>query len=279
MRDWPWAVPPAWLAQRLGEVGIADCRFDLSDPGAGRRQYERGHIPGAYHFDLERDLSTPTGPASGRHPLPDPEQLADALARAGIERGRSWVVAYDDSHLAFAARFWWLLRYLGHEQVALLDGGFSAWQAGGYPIERRIPAARSGRFDAQPRPELIAHGERVRACQHQAGVALIDSRDGARYRGEREPLDPAAGHIPGAINLPWQHATDAQGHLRPASEHRQRWQGHTGATETIVYCGSGVTACANLLSLAMAGVTDARLYPGGWSEWCARSGVIATGSE
>lgn len=263
-----------WLYDHLHDpqVVIADCRFALTDPNLGRQQYQAGHIPGAYYFDLNQDLSSPVAPHGGRHPLPDPDQLAHKLAAAGIRSGNhqepTLVVAYDDSRFGFAARFWWLLRYLGHDQVALLDGGFKGWQTAGYPVTPAIPDAKPGQFTPQLRSDWVVDMDTVKAQKDLPGVALVDSREGDRYRGEREPIDPIAGHIPGAVNYPWQTVTDEQGNAHPAMLQQQRWADLTQAEEILVYCGSGVTACVNLLALELAGLPAGKLYAGSWSDWC-----------
>lgn len=249
-------------------VAIADCRFSLADPALGYQQYAAGHLPGAVYFDLNRDLSSPVRQHGGRHPLPDPEQLARKLERAGVRWGETLVVAYDDARFAFAARFWWLLRYLGHDRVAVLDGGFGNWQAAGYPVTTEVPQPQPGQFRPQVRTEWVVEIEAVRRSQSQSGIVLVDSREGDRYRGEREPIDPVAGHIPGAVNFPWQDATTSEGYVRPQTEHQQRWSDLSTAGSRIVYCGSGVTACVNLLSLELAGVPNNKLYAGSWSDWC-----------
>jgi len=274
----PTAIVSAdWLLAHLDNPGvaIADCRFSLMEPDLGRRQYYQSHIPGAVYFDLNADLSGPVQRHGGRHPLPDPAALAQTLAAAGITRSETWVIAYDDSRLAFASRFWWLLRYLGHDRVAVLDGGFSLWQAAGYPVTAATapsPLRPAGQFVPALRPEMVVDIEMVKQRKDQAGVVLVDSREGDRYRGEREPIDPIAGHIPGAVNYPWQEVTDEQGRALPTQAQYQRWQNLFSTQEIdeiIVYCGSGVTACVNLLSLEMAGWGgQGRLYAGSWSDWC-----------
>lgn len=279
-------------------IVIVDCRFSLMQPHLGRQQYEAGHLPGAYYLDLNQDLSSPVGRHGGRHPLPDPTVLADKLTAMGVT-SETWVVAYDDSRFAFAARLWWLLRYLGHDRVAVLNGGWSAWQAAGLPTTTDLPLPRQGNFLPQPNLSAIVDIHRIRAGLppiegHQPSQAetvppslLIDSREAVRYRGESEPIDPVAGHIPGAINAPWQEVTDEQGFVRSLDWQRDRWHTLLGdgteipessarpeisenleiSPEIIVYCGSGVTACVNLLSLHQVGI-PAKLYPGSWSDWC-----------
>ncbi|MBD2577323.1 sulfurtransferase [Oscillatoria sp. FACHB-1406] len=257
------------LAQQSdrASVAIVDCRFSLADPQLGRQQYDRGHIPGAYYLDLDRDLSSPKGARGGRHPLPTPDALAPKLAAMGIEP-ETLVVAYDDSKGAFAARLWWLLRYWGRDRVALLDGGWSAWVAGGYPISTEVPAPKAGNFQPQVRTDWTVDLEEVKARKDLPGVVLIDARESDRYRGDREPIDPVAGHIPGAVNHFWQDACDDRGFFLPPNLQQQRWAHLAPEDEIIVYCGSGVTACVNLWSMAAAGISGAKLYPGGWSEWC-----------
>lgn len=266
-----WVVTADWLLKHLDhpQVLIVDCRFSLANPELGRQQYEAGHIPTAHYLDLNRDLSSPVQRHGGRHPLPDPEKFAQRLTALGVRSGAdaTLVIAYDDSRFAFAARFWWLLRYLGHDQVAVLDGGFSGWQTAGYPVTSEQPQPQSGDFVPQPRSSWTVDVEAVKAQKDASDVVLIDSREAERYRGEREPIDPIAGHIPGAINYPWQEVTDSQGYALPPLQQQQRWQDLPSTKNLVVYCGSGVTACVNLLSLEMAGRT-AKLYPGSWSDWC-----------
>lgn len=263
-------ISTQWLLEHLTDpdVAIADCRFALSDPQWGRTQYEQGHIPGSFYLDLNQDLSSPVGRHGGRHPLPDPEGLGAKLAAIGITFGKTWVIAYDDARFAFAARLWWLLRYLGHDRVAVLNGGFPAWLAAGYPVSTELPTATPGEFVPQVRTNWVVDREAVQARTQLPGVVLVDSRDGDRYSGKREPTDPIAGHIPGAVNYPWQDCTDAQGYLRSESEQGDRWKDLASASEILVYCGSGVTACVNLLSLELAGLSQGKLYAGSWSDWC-----------
>ncbi|NJK34674.1 MAG: sulfurtransferase [Oscillatoriales cyanobacterium SM2_2_1] len=267
--EWLWAKISADRFPRDSLV-VIDCRFDLSAPTAGKVAYTEGHIPQSHYLDLNQDLSGAVGMFGGRHPLPDLAILSEKLTRIGISRGETTVVAYDDSRFAFAARLWWLLRYLGHERVALLDGGWQRWRALGYPITAEVPpkASSSPAFVPQPRPNWVVDYETVR--DRPDGTILIDSREGDRYRGEREPIDPIAGHIPGAINYCWLDTTDGQGILRP--DHGDRWSRLPTKNPPMVYCGSGVTACVNLLSLHLAGIDQAQLYAGSWSDWCAHLG-------
>ena len=248
------------------DVVVIDARFALADPGLGERQYAQGHIPGAVYLHLDRDLSGPKAVHGGRHPLPDPQALAQTFAAAGINSAPpSLVVVYDDSRFGFAARVWWLLRWLGHERVQLLDGGFAAWRAAELPVSDTPAMPRRATFVPRVRAEMVVDKDYVEA--RKAGAALIDSREERRYLGLEEPIDPVAGHIPGARNFPWQQVTDDKGLLRDADAQRQRWGDVAAADEIVVYCGSGVTACVNLLALAEAGRDDAKLYAGSWSDW------------
>ena len=185
----------------------------------------------------------------------------------GVNSGRTFVIAYDDSRLAFASRLWWLLRYLGHEIVAVLDGGFSGWIAAEYPVTVEVPHRGNGIFIPQPQKRMIVDRETVKNCQDSPQTALIDSRENDRYQGVREPIDRIAGHIRGAINYPWKQVTDSNGYLLPQQQQTNRWKQLEENQEIMVYCGSGVTACVNLLSLELAGIHKGKLYPGSWSDW------------
>jgi thiosulfate/3-mercaptopyruvate sulfurtransferase len=229
---------------------FVDCRWDIGDPGGGRTLYERGHVPGASFLDLDRDLAAPAGPR-GRHPLPAEAAFAEAASRAGIGDG-VLVVAYGN--MGSAERLWWLLRHFGHDGVAVLAGGLDAWQG---PLETGGPEVEPRAFVPLPRSGDTIDADELAARLGEQGVLVLDARSEARFRGEPSPFDPVAGHVPGARSLPW---TDAS---RLPDEVLQ-------AREIVVYCGSGVTACVPLLALAKAGRTDAKLYPGSWSEWAGR---------
>jgi thiosulfate/3-mercaptopyruvate sulfurtransferase len=261
-------VSVEWLHQNLGnaDVVVVDCRFALTEPNLGRQQYEAGHIPGAYYLDLNHDLSSPVQTHGGRHPLPDIASFSAKLSELGVTDS-TVVVAYDDARFAFAARLWWLLRYLGHDRVAVLDGGFKAWQSAGYDVSTDIPPQKSRHFTPNPQSSWVVDINTVKARKELPGVALVDSREPERYRGEREPIDPIAGHIPGAVNYPWQDVTTGQGYLQSAEYLRDRWSPLQSSQEVLVYCGSGVTACVNLLSLSAIGI-EGKLYAGSWSDWC-----------
>lgn len=249
-----------------GDVVIVDCRFNLADPGEGRRRYLGGHIPGAHYLHLEEDLSAPPGAHGGRHPLPDPGALASRLAQCGIGP-QTRVVAYDDSRFAFAARLWWLMRSLGYRPPRLLNGGFQAWEASGFATESG--ARQPG--ETVPGQAIAWLGccdiDGLRQAQ-RAGATLVDSREERRYQGLEEPIDPVAGHIPGAVNRPWQGVTDAGGRARDEAGLRAHWGEALEAQDLVVYCGSGVTACVNLFALALLGRDDPVLYAGSWSDWC-----------
>lgn len=262
-------VSAEWLVEHLEEPNIivVDCRFSLADPNLGKNQYQDSHIPGAFYLDLNQDLSSPVQKQGGRHPLPDITKLSQKLSEIGITSQQTIVVAYDDSRFAFASRLWWLLRYLGHSQVALLDGGFSNWKNKGYPVNNSIPTVEVGEFIPNLHPEMVVDIETVKTRKDLPGVVLIDSRERDRYLGKTEPIDPIAGCIPGAVNYPWQEVTDSSGYLK-LNEQSQRWEAVKNAEEIIVYCGSGVTACVNLLALEIAEIKPTKLYAGSWSDWC-----------
>jgi len=259
------------LAGRLDEPGwlVADCRFELGKPEAGLAAWRAGHVPGAVHVDLERDLSAPVTPASGRHPLPSPAAFAATLSRLGIGND-TCVACYDGGSGAFAARLWWMLRWLGHEAVVVLDGGFAAWTAEGRPVStQEPPPRRAADFAPRPRPAMVVDAAGVAAALRQ-GEVLVDVRGAERFAGSVEPLDAVAGHVPGAVNLPYLENLDAAGRFRPAAELAGLWRTRTGAESgraPICMCGSGVTACQGLLALEAAGVPGGRLYAGSWSEW------------
>ncbi|AFY84441.1 sulfurtransferase [Oscillatoria acuminata] len=263
-------ISAEWLFQHLDDpqIAIADCRFSLADPELGQQQYLHHHIPGAHYLHLNRDLSSPVQRHGGRHPLPDSELFAQKLGSIGVTSPDVLLVIYDDSRFAFAARLWWLMRYLGHDRVAILEGGFKGWQTAGYPVTDAIPRPSEGTFIPQIRTDRLVDIETVKTRSPLPEVALIDSRERDRYLGNHEPIDPIAGHIPGALNYPWQEVTDENAQVRPQNDQVQRWADIAGSDEIIVYCGSGVTACVNLLSLEIAGIPNAKLYAGSWSDWC-----------
>lgn len=260
----PTAVgdPEEWL--------IVDCRHRLADPEAGRQAWSQARLPGAHHLHLDRDLSGPLvpgprGPLGGRHPLPEPQTFAATMRSLGLSAD-SRVLAYDDAGGPFAARLWWVLRWLGFGRVSVLNGGIAAWTAAGGRLSAGPPGRGLRQGDWIPRADdrwILPPAEVA-----DFGGTLIDSRDADRYRGEREPLDPSAGHIPGAVNRPWRDLLDESGRLVSAPH-----VPHGAA----FYCGSGVTACVHLLALASQGREDGRLFVGSWSGWLARGGQIAVG--
>ncbi len=262
-------ISPQWLVEHLNDTNLVviDCRFALANPELGQQQYQQSHIPGAFYLDLNQDLSSPVQKHGGRHPLPAVDSLAAKLEGMGICLGETLVVAYDDSRFAFGARLWWLLRYLGHSKVGLLDGGFAGWQRAGYPVTADVPQPQRGQFSPQIHPEMVVDIEGVKARKDLPGVILVDSRARDRYLGYHEPIDPVAGHIPGAVNFPWQGVSDETGQVQQTQQ-SQRWSEFAEADEIIVYCGSGVTACVNLWSLELAGLKTGKLYAGSWSDWC-----------
>ena len=256
---------------------VIDCRFSLADTEAGRRAYGESHLPGARYAHLDEDLSGPITPTTGRHPLPDPALLAPKLSAWGLGDGTQ-VVAYDDAAGAMAARVWWLLRAMGFERVAVLDGGLGAWCKAGFELNAEIPApnTNTGTFTRKTSLNHTVTANDIAAQLPVATLTLVDARAPERYRGEVEPLDPVAGHIPTAHNQFMMNNIDEHGHFKPAELLRAQWMellGDTPINTVVNYCGSGVTACHNLLSMHIAGLdistTGAAIYPGSWSEWCA----------
>ena len=263
------------LLSHLGDPdwAIVDCRFTLGDAGRGRRDYLQAHIPGAIFAHLEEDLCSPHIPGvNGRHPLPSVDQLVRKFSEWGIGPGVQ-VVAYDDwpgASGAVAARLWWSLRWLGHPAVAVLDGGWNRWLKVGGHVKAGAETRPHREFTPRPHPELIASLDEVDRLRADPAHKLIDSRSADRFRGENETIDPVPGHIPGALNAPYAENVAPDGLFRPPDELRERFRsllGDTDAQNSVFYCGSGVTAAHNLLALAHAGLGDARLYPGSWSEW------------
>ncbi|MCB8967306.1 MAG: sulfurtransferase [Ardenticatenaceae bacterium] len=244
---------------------VVDCRFSLADTEAGRRAYEAAHIPGAIYAHLDDDLSNPPTTDNGRHPLPPVAIMNERLGQMGIDNSKQ-VVVYDDANGATAARLWWMLRYLGHEAVAVLDGGWKAWLTADLPRQAGVQTKVPALFHGEPRTEWL-----VTMSQVPAQPLLVDSREAPRYRGEFEPIDPQAGHIPGAVNYFFQRNWGEDGRYLPPAQLREQLTalfGSTSPDEVTFYCGSGVTACVNLLAMAHAGLGNGRLYVGSWGEWC-----------
>lgn len=248
---------------------IIDCHHDLKDVDLGRNLYKSAHIPGAIYAHLDNDLSGFVVPGeTGRHPLPTTAGIAALLGRWGINNDTQ-VIVYDDKKGAIAARAWWMFRYLGHEKVAVLDGGFSNWQKAGMPTNDKVPVYDRQTFVTQVQTAWVKEAETVAAWSQKADYTVVDSRTPERYRGEHEPIDPVAGHIPGAVNMPFPENWNKDGLLKSPEELRERFAHLDKAGQTVFYCGSGVTACYNLLAYKHAGLGDACLYPGSWSGWIA----------
>ena len=248
---------------------VFDCRHQLADPEAGARAYAGGHLPGAFFLHLDADLSGPMNGRNGRHPLPDPLQLAARLGAAGVS-STTQVIAYDDSGGMFASRLWWLLRWLGHQRVAVLDGGLDGWLAEGRPLTTDLPTSAAAALEVALSDQVVST-EAVLTHLDDMKFCLLDARSPDRFRGENETLDRVGGHIPGARNRFFRDNLDADGRFQPAAELRRDFLALLAGVEpeqVVMSCGSGVTACHNLLAMEIAGLPGARLYAGSWSEWC-----------
>jgi len=269
-------IEAAQLARHCNDPdwAILDCRFELTRPDWGRRAYEAGHVPHALYAHLDLDLSGPVTAKSGRHPLPKVETLASAFGSWGID-GRVQLIAYDQGNGAHAARLWWLARWVGHARVAVLDAGFAAWQQAGLPVSVAPGTRPTRQFVGRPGPASVVTTEQLErwvAAGELTGRrrTLIDARGADRFAGRNEAIDPVAGHIPGARNHPFAHNLGADGRFLPAPELRSRWLETLAGQDperVVAMCGSGVTACHNLLSMELAGLPGAHLYAGSWSEW------------
>jgi thiosulfate/3-mercaptopyruvate sulfurtransferase len=275
-------VSAEWLRERVGDAGlrVVDVRWYLVEPARGRAEYLAGHIPGAAYMNIDGDLSAPKGQGPGRHPLPTAEAFAAAAGRAGIG-AETHVVAYDTAGGSTAARLWWLLRSFGHERVSLLDGGWQAWLAAGGASEAGEPSVAPASFVARPSLAPAVDADAVDRLRRDPRALVLDARAAERYEGRVEPIDPRAGHIPGARSAPFAGNLRPDGTLLSAEELRARYDAlGAGAAETIVcYCGSGVTAAHNVFALRLAG-RDALLYEGSWSDWSSDpSRPAATGAE
>ena len=252
---------PAWL--------IFDCRHDLADTAVGRRAYAQSHIPGARFVHLDEDLSGPKTGRNGRHPLPDPRQFCTRLAALGMRNDRQ-VVAYDASGGCYAVRLWWMLRWVGHMEVAVLDGGWDAWHQAGAAVTAQLPVVQPAAFSGSARDVAVDTRFMLDGLGQPHNI-VIDSRSADRFRGENETLDPVAGHIPGALNRFFKNNLAGDGRFKAAADLRAEYAQLLGAAsprQVVHLCGSGVTACHNLLAMEIAGFTGSKLYPGSWSEWC-----------
>ena len=253
---------------------VIDCRFDLSDPTAGRRDYEVAHIPGAVFMDLNEDLAAGPEAGTGRHPLPEVALIEGKIGRLGIDHSTT-VVVYDGGNGAMAARAWWIFRWLGHENVKLLNGGWAAWAASGHPVSSDLGAVPPAKFVAKVRNEMAVTTDEISSSmENTSAMNLLDARDAGRFAGEHEPIDKVAGHVPGARNLPFPESLNDDGSWKSAEELTALWSRHLGDNkqiEWVAMCGSGVTACHLVLSAIVAGYREPRLYVGSWSEWIADS--------
>ncbi len=274
-------VSPKELAEQLDNPDwvVVDCRHDLANPEFGREAYADGHIPGARFLHLDDDLSGPRTGQNGRHPLPDPNALAKRLGEVGINNTKQ-VVAYDDAGGMYAARLWWLLNWLGHRNVAVLDGGMQAWRSHAGALSKTPVTPRATEFIPNPQATCVPLQEVV--SQHGSErMLIVDARSPDRFRGENETIDPVGGHIPGAINRFFKDNLDTRGRFKPPAQLRAEFTALLDGRDpglVVHQCGSGITACHNLLAMQIAGLPGARLYPGSWSEWCAcDSRPVATG--
>ncbi|UCE30603.1 MAG: sulfurtransferase [Burkholderiales bacterium] len=268
------------LQQIQREALIVDCRYNVMKPDAGREAYDAGHVPGAFFLSVDSDLAGPVDGSNGRHPLPDRATLRQRLESFGLNDHRQLVV-YDAAGGQVAARLWWLAKWLGHDAAAVLDGGFQAWTGAGLPLSTEMPVPVVGQLSERT---PLAHSVDLDAMLYNLEAtsrAVVDARSAPRYRGETEPIDPVAGHIPGSINRPSQDNLGADGRLKAPDLLRAEFAallGQADAAQSIHSCGSGVAACHNLLAMQVAGMPMALLYPGSWSEWCADPArPIATG--
>ncbi|UCZ51398.1 sulfurtransferase [Bacillus shivajii] len=274
-------VSTDWLNENLNnhDLVIVDCRFHLGNPSRGYEEYKIEHIPGAIYLDLEKDLSAPISTHGGRHPLPDIENMIETFSQSGIHPTKH-VIAYDDQGGAMASRLWWMLKFLGHQNVAIINEGFSSWKKKGYETTKDIPKVNLVNFDADVQRDMLVTKDDVKAKIYDRNVIMVDSRSKERYLGEKEEVDPIAGHIPGAVNEDWQNRLSSTGVWKQDEELIQELATLNQANkEVIVYCGSGVTACVNVLALEEIG-KKSKLYAGSWSDWITYEDTpIAKGPE
>ncbi|MBD3671007.1 MAG: sulfurtransferase [Gammaproteobacteria bacterium] len=268
--DYTTLISCAEASKHLKNKGwrFIDCRFDLMNPDAGCELYQTDHIAGAVYAHLDEDLSSDIGPHTGRHPLPNVAVLVEQLCKWGIGN-QTQVVVYDNNIGMFASRLWWLLRWLGHDKVAVLDGGYMEWKDKGYPLSSEIPEVTPATFTPDVQEGWIVSAEQI-PDEQQHGKMLLDARAAERYRGDVEPIDTIAGHIPGALNYPLIENINEEGLFKERTCLREQINaviGEHGGPQVIHYCGSGVSACHNILAMEVAGLHGSRLYPGSWSEW------------
>lgn len=270
--DYTTLISVADLAKHIKDpaVVIFDCRHELTNPEFGPKAYTESHIPGARFANVDKNLSGPLTGQNGRHPLPDPDVFMEWLGRMGVSNATQ-VVGYDHAGGSYGARLWWLLRWLGHSRVAVLDGGWQAWTAAGLPVAKEVPVPKPAKFSGKPDDSRV-DAQYVLQRLNSADMVLIDARANDRYHGQNETIDPVAGHIPGALNRFFKDNLNAQGQFKSADELRAAFIpliGDAPAGKVVHQCGSGVSACHNLLAMEIAGIGGARLYPGSWSEWIA----------
>jgi len=262
-------VNKKWLVEQLknDQMVIVDCRFELGNPDKGETLYHESHISGAFYFDLEKQMSSPISTHGGRHPLPNIDRFKREIEKIGIDNTKT-VVAYDGGEGQYASRLWWLLTYLGHDKVFVLNEGYKGWSEAGFPITNEVPKCEATSFTVNLRNEMLASYEEVKDVvtgQNKSPI-LIDSRDEARYMGEIEPIDRIPGHIPGAVNKFWAEGLE-QGSFKNGEEQKERFLELGKDEPIIVYCGSGVTATPNYIALKMAGYSNVKLYAGSYSDW------------
>lgn len=264
-----YIVEPEWAKENMDDLLIIDCRFYLQEPLKGKQEYVNEHIPGAHHFDLDLDLSGPKRLHGGRHPLPPLEELQGKLEAVGAANEKK-ILLYDAQNGAMASRLWWLLTYMGHKRTFILNGGYENWKRLGYPVTADLPEdAKKGYLQPELQENMVATAQEIFAKLpgiEKGDIYLIDSRERKRYHGIEEPIDHKAGHIPGARNFFWGDNLNGN-EWKDQNALKGRFSIMDPAKEVIVYCGSGVTACPNVLALKQAGFTNVKLYPGSWSDW------------
>lgn len=274
-------VSMKWLIARMYEpdIVIVDCRFTLGQPDAGKAAYEKAHIPRAVYLDLDKDLSSPLSAHGGRHPLPDINVLAHTLGLAGIDKDKR-VVIYDDQGGMVASRLWWMLKYTGHQSVYVMDESFTAWNEAKFPVTTETPIVIPVCYEPEIQFAMLVDVDAVRGVTSDGSAYLIDSREPRRYEGLEEPIDPVAGHIPGAANYFWKDLLDDRGRWISIEDMKKRFASVPKDKDVIVYCGSGVSACPNVLALDEAGFENVKLYGGSWSDWVSYpENPVATGKE